>query len=61
MADSARTCVSGQITDEQVTVTAEELATFCVSRQLFSTICLSADKCLPARVGTTTFVIWHCC
>jgi len=56
MAVNARVCISGQITDEQVTVTVEQLAIFCVLHQLLSTECLSVDKHLLVGFGTTNFV-----
>jgi len=61
MAVSARACISGQITDEQVTVAAEQVAIFYVSYQLLSTICSSVAKRLPVGLGTANFVQWcHC-
>ena len=61
MAVSVRACISGQITDEQVMVAAEQLAIFCVSHQLLNTIFSSVDKCLPVEFGTANFVQWcHC-
>jgi len=56
MALNARVCIIGQITDEQVTVTVEQLAIFCVLHQLLSTECLSVDRNLLVGFGTTNFV-----
>jgi hypothetical protein len=56
MAVTARACIRGQICDEQVTVTAEQLAIFCVSHELLDTEYLSVDKHLLVGFGTLNFV-----
>jgi len=56
MAVNARFCISGQITDEQVTVIVEQLAIFYVLHQLLSTECLSVDKRLLVGFRTPNFV-----
>jgi len=61
MAVNAQVCISGQITDEQVTVTVEHLAIFCVLHQLISTECLSVEKRFLVGYGTPNFVRWCRC